>query len=78
MPVIASSVGGIPEVIKNDISGVSIDGWRTEDYVSAILRILNDAGYRRSLVRHAKETFEANYTMRIVSSKFLDRYKSLV
>lgn len=78
VPVIASSVGGIPELIANDISGICLDGWIIDEYVSSISKVLNDKEYRKKLVHQAKEMFKANYTMDKVSLRFLNRYKSLV
>jgi glycosyltransferase involved in cell wall biosynthesis len=48
-PVVASAVGGIPEIIENEISGILVEPESPEALCQAIRRVLSDDGLRDAL-----------------------------
>lgn len=49
LPIVASKVGGIPEIVENQINGLLIPPGSARDLVQAIERIVDDAGLRESM-----------------------------
>ncbi len=56
IPVIASNVGGIPEIIKDGINGLIINPGDKEGIKEKITLLLKDSQLRQQLVSNAKET----------------------
>lgn len=48
MPVIASSVGGVPDMIENETSGILIDP-NVDSLVNAMQRVMADDGLRKNI-----------------------------
>lgn len=49
LPIISTKVGGIPEVIKDDINGLLVDATDSEALRKAILRVYFDDGFRAKI-----------------------------
>jgi glycosyltransferase involved in cell wall biosynthesis len=62
VPVIATEVGGVNEIIKNDFNGLLVKKENTEELVSAILKILNDRKYTGQLVENAFNDYRGLWT----------------
>ena len=68
-PIIASRVGGIPDLIKDDETGLLVEPNSARDIVSAILSLYSDpsktarivASARQYVARHTPEAMFANY-----------------
>jgi len=61
-PIIASNIGGIPEIVRDRITGILITPGRTEELVSAMRELASDAMMRRKLAKAARERFEGVFT----------------
>ena len=48
MPVIASAVGGVPDMIENEASGILIEP-NVDSLVNAMQRVMVDDGLRKSI-----------------------------
>ena len=59
VPLIATNVGGIPEIIKNSFNGLLINPDSTE-LEDAILKIIPDDNLKNNLIKNAK-IFEDKY-----------------
>lgn len=55
-PVVASNVGGIPELVKDEENGILVPPGDSRKLSVAILRLLTDEKLRAKLVKRAKET----------------------
>ncbi len=56
LPVVATSVGGVPELIKDGVSGLLVEPKNPAALGAAILRLLNEEPLRRRLGQTARET----------------------
>ena len=61
LPVVATSVGGIPEIITDGVSGVLVPAKNPHALAEAILRILQDPRFAKELSRAAQETARAQF-----------------
>lgn len=60
-PIVATAVGGIPDVITDGQEGLLVQAGDVEALTGALRRMVADAGLRRDCGRHARETLLARY-----------------
>ena len=63
LPVIASRVGGIPDIIKNTQTGILIHPHTIEDIQANITKLYTDAEYRTTLAQHLHEYVRTDFTL---------------
>jgi glycosyltransferase involved in cell wall biosynthesis len=61
LPVVATRVGGIPEVIEDDISGLLVSSQDTQALASAILRILEDPELAARLAQAGQKRMRSHF-----------------
>lgn len=54
LPVVASNVGGIPEIIKDGINGLLVQAKNSSELTSAIMRMMNDVELRKQCIANAR------------------------
>jgi glycosyltransferase involved in cell wall biosynthesis len=62
-PVVATEVGGNPELVKDGETGFLCPGGDAETMADRILSLLRDDGLRRDMGRRGREFFRANLTL---------------
>jgi glycosyltransferase involved in cell wall biosynthesis len=62
LPVIATRVGGIPDVVKDGVTGYLIEARDHHALAHHLERLVQDGGLRQRLGQQARARFEANYT----------------
>lgn len=69
VPVVASAVGGICEVVEDGVSGLLVRYADVESLVASFRRLLGDAGLRERVVRHAKARAVQEYTATVYKNR---------
>jgi len=77
VPVIATSVGGIPELIHNGWNGVLVEQEDPQKLSEAIVDLLDNADKREYLSNNAKKHVSDNFTWDAIASKYSTFYESL-
>ncbi|HZZ90987.1 MAG TPA: glycosyltransferase family 4 protein [Usitatibacter sp.] len=72
-PVIATSVGGIPDVITDEVDGLLVPPGNPEALAAAISRVLREPAFARSLGNAARETIANRYA----AGRSLERLEQL-
>jgi len=62
-PVVASNVGGIPELVRNETEALLVQPGKASELAGAIERIVKNTELRRSLIQAARERVEKNFTV---------------
>jgi len=78
LPVIATSVGGIPEVIENYKEGILIPPENPKELAKAINKLLDNKNLREELAENAYKKIKENYSIEQYAEKILDLYKQLI
>jgi glycosyltransferase involved in cell wall biosynthesis len=73
VPVVASRVGGLPEVIDNDRSGLLFPVGNTDEAAEKAVKILNDPHMYNSIRQEALKDTEQKFGM----NKIVDQYEAL-
>ena len=78
VPVIATDVGGIPELIENNVTGILVPANDPENLKIAINNLLNDNEKAKKLSDTAYESIIKNFTWNLLLDKYINFYKKLV
>ncbi len=78
VPVVAPRVGGIPEVVRHRETGWLVDSWRTEDFVAALRRLLEDAEERRRLAEAARRDIPARFSANRMVDATVEVYREVL
>lgn len=76
--VIASKIGGIPEIIQDGLNGMLVPAGSFVSLASAIENVLRDEALNERLSRNARHYIERNYDPQYVALKNLAIYKTLL
>ena len=74
LPIIASRVGGLPEIVKDGENGILIEPRSPDQLQEAILRLYGDPDLRRSMGARGRE-FSRDFTADAMAARYLDLYK---
>lgn len=75
LPCVVSNVGGIPEIIKNEISGIIVEEFKPEMYAEAILKILNNPSLRKDMSKNIIKDIESRFSMNSFLKQLEEIYK---
>jgi glycosyltransferase involved in cell wall biosynthesis len=76
--VVASAVGGIPEIITNGVDGVLIPPESPEALATAIVSLLSNPELRRRLGERARTTVRRRFNRQAICEQTVDAYRSLL
>ena len=77
-PVVASRVGGIPEVIEHGISGLLVTPEREEDLAQSCLALMDDYDWARRLGVAGRKQVEERFSARFMAEQVAEVYRRLV
>ncbi|MCW8801928.1 MAG: glycosyltransferase family 4 protein [Candidatus Bathyarchaeota archaeon] len=78
VPVVASQVGGLAEVIDHDKTGVFVYPRSPESLAWGIDKVLSDPDHAKMLTKNAKEKLHKAYSWEAVAMKTVEVYKKVV
>ncbi|MEW6600038.1 MAG: glycosyltransferase [Nitrospirota bacterium] len=64
LPVVATDVGGIPEVLENEVTGLSVPAKNTEKLSEAMIRMLADRELREHCIANAKNLIHEKFDVK--------------
>jgi len=77
LPVIATSVGGIVDTVKDGINGLLVNQKDPKSIAEAIDRIISDQDLEKKLIENSKETLK-EFSPSIIAKKYFDVFQNLV
>ncbi len=77
-PVIATRVGGIPDIIEDGENGILVPPEDSNAMANAILRLANDDDLRDKLGKNARKKFAESYSSEAILSKIEALYDELL
>jgi glycosyltransferase involved in cell wall biosynthesis len=78
VPVVASQVGGLAEVIEHNKTGVYAYSRSPDSLGWGVERVLSDPGYRDWLVKNGREKVRTDFSWRVVAVQTMDVYKRVL
>lgn len=77
-PVVASRLGGLPEVVRHGETGLLVEPGSVQELREALASLLGDAGLRARLGQQAREQVLAQFTWDAVARRCLAAYAELL
>jgi len=77
-PIIATNVGGIPEIIEHGINGVLIPPDNPDILADAIKKLIDDTEKAKQMGSMAREKFENNFTLSTMVKNYEEVYESFI
>jgi glycosyltransferase involved in cell wall biosynthesis len=78
LPLIATNVGDVPSVVRNDETGILLPPGDPAALVAAIVDLLRNREKRRRLGSAARQLVESEYSAERMANEYLDTYKAAV
>ena len=77
VPLVASMVGGIPEIVRNSTEGILVASDQPEDFASAISGLASDAAARTRIGRAGRERVIAEFSAEAMGRQYGYLYQRL-
>jgi glycosyltransferase involved in cell wall biosynthesis len=77
-PVVASRVGGIPEIIHEDSNGLLHRSGDSEDLASKLICLLKNPARASELGRRARTDSQRSYYPEVVTARLIDFYQTVI
>lgn len=78
VPVIASNVGGVSDLVQDGITGILTDPLRPETMPRALIRLLGDPNLAKKLSEHAAMLVQQNHEPSEIARVHFEVYRSLL
>jgi glycosyltransferase involved in cell wall biosynthesis len=78
LPVIATSVGGVPEIVTDNETGILVPPSDPDAIRDAVLRLMDDDSLADLLRRNARALVESAFTDRLAAAAYLSLYDDLL
>ncbi|MCL5797489.1 MAG: glycosyltransferase family 4 protein [Patescibacteria group bacterium] len=77
-PVIASNIGGIPEIVKDGYNGYLVEPGNAEDLANKISKLWDNPSLCKKMGKNAREYVEKNYGPQEHYEKLMDIYRKAI
>ena len=78
IPIIATNVGGIPELIENNVSGILVEPNNPEKLLEKINELIENKELAQKLAKNSHDFVMKNLTWEILLPKYVKFYKDLI
>ncbi len=76
--IIATNVGGVPGLIKDNHTGILVNSGSAEEIYKALSALLNDSGMRKRLGDNAKELVKNKFSLDTMLEKYKNIYQEVL
>jgi glycosyltransferase involved in cell wall biosynthesis len=77
LPIVASEVGGLPEILDGGRNGVLVPGLDLDRFAAAVLGLVDDRARARALGAQARHFIENDYSLRTAIARVEATYREL-
>jgi glycosyltransferase involved in cell wall biosynthesis len=77
VPVVATRAGGIPEIVKHEITGLTAEVKNAEELASQVLRLIGNKGLRTQFIDNGLALL-SEFSTQAVAAKTLKHYESVL
>lgn len=78
IPVIASNVGGVPDLVENEVTGILTDPSRPETMPKALARLLDNPELASRLAEEGRRQAKARFHPRAIAERHLEIYREVI
>lgn len=77
-PVVATAVGGIPEQVRNESTGLLVPAGNAQAMAESTLRILTDSALRIGMSQRASTETALNFNLEKQANEYMEWYKEII
>jgi glycosyltransferase involved in cell wall biosynthesis len=77
-PVVATNVGGIPELMKDDETGFLVEKGNAEELVEKLSLLINDKEKREIMGENGRKFMEENFSWDKITKEFVKDLEKLM
>lgn len=77
-PVVATRVGGLPEIVEHDVSGLLVKAADPDQLAAAVQRCIDDPSLRARLASAGRRSAEERFGAAAVSARYAAEYRDLL
>jgi glycosyltransferase involved in cell wall biosynthesis len=77
VPVVATRVGGVPEIVRDGVTGLLVEQGDTDAMAAAVLSLLEDPQRRQAMAEAARGWVDEKFSADAMVKGFTDLYRSL-
>jgi glycosyltransferase involved in cell wall biosynthesis len=78
LPIVASRVGGIPELVRHGRTGLLAESEQPESLAAALYELLSDRGRMQTMGESARQVALAEYSRDLYTRRHLELYQTLL
>ena len=78
VPVFASNVGGVPDLIQHEVNGLLCDPLRPETFCESVARFLDDRAFAARIAAEAKAQAQRRFHPQVIAQKHLEIYREVL
>ena len=78
LPVIATRIGGIVDVIKDEENGLLVEPGNANQLADALKKLISDPEYASVLGKNALKTVRENYDINVIANRYVELYERLI
>lgn len=78
VPVLASAIGGVPDLIEDGVTGLLCDPDKPETFRAAVTRLLEDRSFAQKLATAAKQQAQQKFHPLVIARKHLEIYRQII
>jgi glycosyltransferase involved in cell wall biosynthesis len=78
IPIVATNVGGIPELIENDVSGILVEPNNPEKLLEGINGLIENEELAQKISKNGHDFVMKNLTWEVLLPKYIKFYKNLM
>jgi glycosyltransferase involved in cell wall biosynthesis len=77
-PVVATNVGGLPEIVRHDVNGLLVEPRNPSELAAAIIRLAQDPDLRKRLGDHGRPTAFAQFDPAVLTQQVISVYQRVL
>jgi glycosyltransferase involved in cell wall biosynthesis len=77
-PVVATNIGGPPDIINDGIDGYTEDPNRPQEFASKIIKIITNPDHHREMSESAKKTATTKFSWNAITKQISDLYNKIL
>ena len=77
-PVIGTKVGGVPEVVKDGVTGILVPPEEPLKLADAIITLLKDRELMRKMGEEGRRIVEKGYSVDVMNKRMFEFYESII
>ena len=78
VPVLASNVGGVPDLVEPEKTGLFCDPQRSDSFAGGVARLIDDRELAARVARSAKAAAQKQFHPLVIARRHLEIYREVI